>query len=43
MAQLRRTVGVYEKPQKQRFDVRVAVAAAVVAAASLGAAAVYYF
>ena len=42
MAVVRKTVGVYEKPQK-RFNVRLAVTAAVIAAASLGAAAVYYF
>lgn len=43
MAEVRRTVGVYDKPRKQRFNVRLAVAAAVVAAASLGVAAVVYF
>ena len=43
MAQVRRTVGVYDKPQKPGFNVRLAVTAAVLAAASLGAAAVYYF
>lgn len=43
MAEVRRTVGVYDKPQKHGFNVRFAVAAALVAAASLGAAAVYLF
>ena len=42
MAEVRRTVGVYERPRK-RVSVRVALMAAAVAAGALGAAAVVYF
>ena len=40
--ELRRTVGVYDRPQK-RLGLRVALVAAAVAAAAIGAAAVVYF
>jgi hypothetical protein len=42
MAELRRTVGVYDRPQK-RIGLRVALVTAAVAIAALGAAAAAYF
>ena len=42
MGEVRRTVGVYERPQN-RFNVRLALVAAAVAIAGLGAAAMVYF
>jgi|RhiMetdeSRZDD1v2_1073273.scaffolds.fasta_scaffold348008_3 hypothetical protein len=42
MAEVRRTVGVYDRPQK-RVGVRMALMAAAVAVAALGAAAMAYF
>ena len=42
MAEVRRSVGVYERPKKN-VGLRVALVAAAVAAAALGAAAVVYF
>ena len=42
MAEVRRTVGVYDRPQK-RVGVRMALMAAAVAVAALGAAARAYF
>jgi hypothetical protein len=42
MAQLRKTVGVYERPKKRAINPRVAVIAAIVAiAAASGAAAIF--
>jgi hypothetical protein len=42
MAQLRKTVGVYERPEKRTFSPRVVVIAAIVAIAALsGAAAIF--
>ena len=42
MPEVRRTVGVYERPQK-RVSLRMALLAAAVAIAAVGAAAVAYF
>lgn len=42
MAEVRRTVGVYDRPQK-RVGVRMALMAAAVAVAALAAAAMAYF
>ena len=42
MAGLRKTVGVYERPQK-RVGVRMALLGAAVAVAALGTAAALYF
>lgn len=42
MPEIRRTVGVYERPHK-RVSLRMALLAAAVAIAAVGAAAVAYF
>lgn len=42
MAGVRKTVGVYDRPQK-RISVRVALLSAAVALAALGTAAALYF
>ena len=42
MAEVRRTVGVYDRPQK-RVGLRVALVAAAIAAAAIGATAAVYF
>ena len=42
MAGVRKTVGVYERPQK-RVGLRMALLSAAVAVAALGTAAAFYF